>query len=170
MITTRQWIYLISAAAGLLLVLTPRKAWALPPAGEQYRDWLDQATAAFNLPPLLLHRVAYQESHFRPEIVSGKLRSSAGAVGIMQLVPRWHPSVDATNPKDSIFYAASYLYHLRQRFGSWAPALAAYNLGPTAVDKLDGVKGNQYHWWDLLAAPKETRDYVREILNDVKVT
>jgi len=159
---------LVAAGVGLLLVI-PRKAWALPPAGEPYRAWLEDASRQFDLPPLLLARVAWQESRFRPEIIDGSVTSKAGAVGIMQIIPRWHPGVDARDPKASIYYAASYLYHLHRRFGRWDLALAGYNLGPTGVDKLDGDATDKAQSWDLLSAPLETRRYVSQILNDVKV-
>ncbi len=50
----------------------------------------------YNLPKNLLARVAYQESHFRPSIINGTQKSSKGAVGIMQIIPKWHPNVDPT--------------------------------------------------------------------------
>lgn len=164
-----RWMIGAAVAVGAIIMTLPRKAWALPPAGEPYRADLDAASAQFNLPPLLLHRVAWQESHFRPEIINGTLKSSAGAVGIMQIVPRWHPDVDPTDPRASIYYAAAYLYRNFRRFGRWDLALAAYNLGPTAVNNLDGDPTDKAQPWDLLQAPKETRDYVSQILNDVKV-
>jgi soluble lytic murein transglycosylase-like protein len=78
-------------------------------------------------------------------------KSPAGAVGIMQIMPKWH-GVDAEEPVSSIFYAAWYLKKQYQRFGSWRLAIAAYNAGPSAVAKYDDVPPYQ-----------ETRAYVRRV-------
>jgi hypothetical protein len=68
------------------------------------------------------------ESKFDPDIVSDK-----GAVGIAQLVPRWHPTVDARDPYASLLYAARLLKAHLNEFGSESLALAAYNAGAGAV-------------------------------------
>lgn len=133
--------------------------WRMPKAGRVYEERLDDASLKFGLPKNLLARVAYQESRFRPEIIDGTISSSAGAKGIMQIVPRWHPDVDPLNPDEAIPYAAEYLKRLFNRFGSWSDALVAYNWG----------QGNLSRWQkgELLTMPKETRDYVSEIMKDV---
>lgn len=135
--------------------------WAPPAAAAPYLDALDRATQAYGLPPLLLARVAYQESRFRPDIITGAKKSSAGAEGIMQIVPRWHPDVDPLDPTAAIDYAAKYLRGLHDRFGSWSVALAAYNWGQgnQSKDLRDGIVGNEW--------PAETRAYVRDITADV---
>jgi hypothetical protein len=74
------------------------------------------------------------ESGYDPDLVSAK-----GAVGIAQIVPRWHPDVDARDPEASLTYASRLLAsHLRE-FGSERLALAAYNAGQGAVHSV----GNQ---------------------------
>lgn len=118
------------------------------------------ATARYGLPPTLLEAVAYRESRFRPDIVSGQLRSSKGAVGIMQIIPRFHPTLGesgALDPTQAIPYAASYLRKLFDQFGDWKLAVAAYNWGQGNLQKdlADQVIGNQW--------PTETRNYVAEI-------
>ena len=137
--------------------------WSPPAAAAPYLDALERATRAYGLPPLLLARVAYQESRFRPDIITGATKSSAGAEGIMQIVPRWHPGVDPLDPAAAIDYAAKYLRGLYDRFGSWSLALAAYNWGQgnQSKDLRDGVVGNEW--------PAETRAYVRDITTDVGV-
>lgn len=109
------------------------------------------------IPAGLLHRLIYQESRFRSDIIDGRTVSSAGAVGIAQIVPKWHPGVDARDPIQSIQYAAQYLATLRDRLGNWRLALAGYNWGPTNVSN----DKSGMTW------PKETRDYVAQISNDV---
>jgi soluble lytic murein transglycosylase-like protein len=127
--------------------------WTLPAAGYKYKNDLDRATLIYQLPKNLLARVAAQESDFRPNVISNR-----GAVGLMQIVPRFHRSVDPTIPKDSIFYAAEYLRNLYNRFGSWKLALAAYNWGPTNLQK----KG-------IANAPRETKNYVAQISHDINL-
>lgn len=128
--------------------------WRTPPAGQRFETFFEQATQQYNLPPGLLSRVAYQESRYRPDA-----RSPAGAVGLMQIVPRWHPEARPEDPIHSIFYAAGYLRDLYNRFGTWPLALAAYNWGPTNITR----KG-------LQRAPRETRNYVVEIMRDTGIS
>jgi soluble lytic murein transglycosylase-like protein len=119
------------------------------------------ATRAYGLPRRLLEAVGYRESRFRPEIISGALPSSAGAIGVMQIVPKWHPSIGeagARDPARAIPYAAKYLRELYGQFGTWPLALAAYNWGPGNLQKhLAAGKGPEL--W-----PAETRTYVAEII------
>lgn len=123
---------------------------------EKYRATIAAAEFKYSLPTGLLHRLIFQESHFRTDIITGKTISSAGAIGIAQIVPKWHPGVDPYDPTASIYYAASYLKQLRKQTSSWSEAIAAYNWGIGNLQR-SGL-GN---------APKETRDYVAQITADV---
>ena len=89
--------------------------------------------------------------------------SSAGAMGIAQIVPKWHPDVDPLNPTQSIYYAAQYLKNLQKQFGEWRKALAAYNWGPGNLSKAIIKYGDD--WLDY--APTETRNYVTQIWGDI---
>ena len=146
-------------------LLTPRKSWALPAGAQPYAPDILAAETNNGLPPKLLARVLYQESRYRPDIISGETKSSAGAVGIAQIVPRWHPGVNPLNPTESIYYAADYLRQLHDRFGSWPLALAAYNWGQGNVNNALKAKGTD--WFSAL--PTETRNYVNQITADVAV-
>lgn len=139
--------------------------WTLPPAGLPYRANLALAEQRYGLPTGLLGRVAWQESRFRPDIIRGETVSSAGAVGLMQIVPRWHPEVDPTDPIASIDYAAQYLRRLYDRFGDWQQALAAYNWGPTNLAMALKSEGRQWRQ----ALPRETQNYITDISRDVPV-
>ncbi len=87
-----------------------------------------QAASSAGLDPALFVAMIDVESGFDPDAASG-----AGAIGIAQIVPRWHPGVDPRDPYASLTYAARLLAsHLRE-FGSERLALAAYNAGPGAV-------------------------------------
>jgi soluble lytic murein transglycosylase-like protein len=86
----------------------------------------------------LLAAVAGQESRFDPAA-----RSGADAQGLMQLEPSTASAYGDSDPYDMYAKAragASYLHDLLVRYqGSLPLALAAYNAGPTAVDKAAGV-------------------------------
>jgi hypothetical protein len=112
----------------------------------------------YDLDPALLEAIATVESHGNPEAVS-----SAGAQGLMQLMPataRRFRVADPFDPVDNALGAARFLDHLRrwQRDRSGAPLglpefLAAYNAGEGAVDKYHGVPPYP-----------ETQEYVRRVL------
>lgn len=152
------------AAVGGGIVVTTRK-WP-GEAPEPYKGRITAAEIREGLPHNLLARLLWQESKFRPDIISGATVSSAGAIGIAQIVPRWHPDVDPRDPWASIDYAARYLRDLRRQTGSWEMALAAYNWGIGNLNKALNTYGRA----NVLAyAPRETRNYVSDITGDVPV-
>lgn len=132
--------------------------FTLPRAAAPYADAIRAAENRYAVLPGLLARVLYQESHFRPDIVSGAERSPVGAIGIAQFMPATAAElgVDPFDPYSSIDGAARYLRNLFDRFGSWQLALAAYNWGQGNVAR----RG-------LGEAPAETRDYIAAIAADV---
>ncbi len=130
-------------------------AWEPPAAAGPYLAAIHEAEHREGIPHNLLARVLYQESRFRPDIINCKTVSAAGAKGIAQIVPKWHPGVNPCDPWESIDYAASYLAQLRHQAGSWERALAAYNWGIGNL-KRHGMAG----------APAETRNYVASIKAD----
>ncbi|MDX6441937.1 MAG: soluble lytic murein transglycosylase [Gaiellaceae bacterium] len=95
----------------------------------------------YDLNPALLAAVIDQESKFRADA-----KSSAGAVGLMQLLPDTAKGIaihtggskfvtsDLYNPEINIRYGAWYLHHLIQKYGDERLALAAYNAGQENVD------------------------------------
>lgn len=107
------------------------------------------------IPKTMLVGLAYQESHFRPDIISGDTVSPAGALGIMQIVPKWHPDVNPLDPIASINYAAKYLRTLYNKFGTWELALQAYNWGEGNLTKYLTDGGD---------IPPETASYSAQIL------
>lgn len=146
--------------ASTQLAAAARRIFALPQTAQQYADAIRTAEQANGIPESLLGRVLYQESRFRPDIISGQTRSPVGAVGIAQFMPataaEW--GVNATDPYSSIDGAGRYLRWLYERLGSWEKALAGYNWGIGNVQRQG-----------LEKAPAETRAYVSEILSDVDV-
>ena len=89
-----------------------------------------------------------QESGFNPTITS-----PAGAVGIAQIVPKWHPGVDPLDPFESLEYAANLMSAHYTQFKRWDLALAAYNAGAGAVQQYNGIPPFP-----------ETQNYVKAIM------
>jgi soluble lytic murein transglycosylase len=96
----------------------------------------------YDLNPALLAAVIEQESKFRADA-----RSSAGAIGLMQLQPATAKGIalrtggsrfvlsDLYHPEINVRYGAWYLHHLLQKYGDERLALAAYNAGQENVDR-----------------------------------
>jgi soluble lytic murein transglycosylase-like protein len=97
----------------------------------------DQAADKYGLPRWLVRSVMRAESGFQPHAVSPK-----GAIGLMQLMPGTAQTLGA-DPKDPAQNAdagARYLRDLLQMYnGALWHALAAYNAGPGAVAKYNGL-------------------------------
>jgi hypothetical protein len=117
------------------------------------RDYALGAAKRNGVPMDLFERQISQESGFSPKAYNAK----SGATGIAQIIPRWHPGVDPTDPIASLDYAAKWMADLRRIYGSWRAALAAYNWGPANVAKWDGQRET---------LPEETRHYLDVILGD----
>lgn len=101
-----------------------------------YADLFRAAGAEHGIQPSVLAAVAKTESAFDPRAVS-----HAGAQGLMQFMPGTaaEMGVDPWDPASSIDGAARYLTQNLRRFGSLELALAAYNAGPGAVQRYDGI-------------------------------
>lgn len=99
----------------------------------RYDDFIIQAAKRHKLDPLLIKAVIKVESDFNPKAISSK-----GAQGLMQIMPKnsrnWGIK-DPFNPRESIFYGSWYLKKQLDEFKELKLALAAYNVGPTAVKK-----------------------------------
>jgi soluble lytic murein transglycosylase-like protein len=104
-----------------------------------------------NIAPELVAAVAHTESKFVPTA-----RSGAGAVGLMQLVPRtgkWLGATNLTDPTQNITAGAKYLKYLTDRFGGdQQKAIAAYNAGEGNVRRFGGIPPF-----------RETRNYVQRV-------
>lgn len=140
-----------------------KPSWAIPEAGFPFASTFHRVEKFNGLPRNLLARIAYRESRFRPDVINGITVSRAGAVGIMQIVPKWHPDVNPYDPIESIEYAGRFMkYLIDQNHGNIALALASYNWGLANVRKnYDSDKGK------FRRMPSETRDYVRVIMADL---
>ena len=99
---------------------------------------IEEAARTHGVDPRLVAAVASRESAWNPNAVS-----PAGACGIMQLMPataRFLGLADLFDPRANIFAGTHYLRTLLDTFhGDLDLALAAYNAGPGAVQKYNGV-------------------------------
>jgi soluble lytic murein transglycosylase len=131
------------AAAAVWIAATrgavPGMSTALYPI--HYRQSIARVAKQYHLDPFMVAAVVKTESGYDP-----RARSSAGAVGLMQLMPdtatwitglaSWKGSDKPvlTDPDDNLELGACYLAFLLQRFGGDVrPALAAYNAGQGTV-------------------------------------
>lgn len=139
--------------------LTPRAVaipgqGGIPPYTGSYRgEYLEmarQAARTHGIPEDLFLRLVQQESGWK-----ANAESHAGALGLAQLMPDTASllGVDPSDPRQNLEGGARYLRQQYDRFRSWRLALAAYNAGPDAVVKHDGVP--PYN---------ETQGYVKAIL------
>ncbi len=127
----------------------PAPVRGISAAVRRYEPLFAQATARYGLPPGLLAAVAQVESAGNASAVS-----HAGAQGLMQLMPATAKGlgVNALDPAQAVDGAARLLKGHLGSFGSLDLALAAYNAGPGAVRRYDGVPPYA-----------ETQSYVRKV-------
>jgi Transglycosylase SLT domain/SPOR domain len=113
---------------------------------------IESAARTQSLPVAFLTRLIWQESSFRPHVIS-----PAGAQGIAQFMPKTAGQRGLANPFDpeeAIPKSAELLASLKERFGNFGLAAAAYNAGPARVANWLTGHGN---------LPAETQNYVLTI-------
>jgi len=164
-------------AAGLLLVaaagggaVVAIQAWKQSANAQKWIPFLEQAGAEFGLPEDFLSAVAQQESSFRSDVIDGTRSSKAGALGLMQLEPKYFTTVRRPVPftdqdtQDQITEAAAQLSRLYTQLfplasstgqNPWALVLAGYNAGAQAVKDAGGIPPYA-----------ETQNYVARILGN----
>lgn len=108
----------------------------------QWQSHIASAALRLDLPEGWLHSVIHAESGGCSTMNGEPTVSSAGAMGLMQLMPRTWASYrerlqlgdDPHEPHDNILARSAYLRDLYDRYG-WPGALAAYHAGPTRYDE-----------------------------------
>jgi len=117
-------------------ILAERPVYAGGP--QNFKKYIRLASIENNLDPALLEAIIKVESDFDPAALS-----KAGAVGLMQLMQSTadqYQVQDRYNPRENIKAGAKHLSYLLNRFGgNLKLALAAYNAGPSTVEKYQGV-------------------------------
>ncbi len=144
--------------SGVVNMVTPG-AWLTSGNASTYVPYINSVESDLGIPQNLLARIAYEESHFRTDIVTGAVKSSAGAVGLMQLMPQYFPGAGA-NWQADVRTAGNLLVSLYQKYGDWQLAIAAYNDGQ---GNIDGYLAGTH------PLPLETQQYVADIVGDVPV-
>ena len=120
------------------------------------QELVTRAAVRAGLPPEIVHSVAKAESGYQPNAVSPK-----GAVGLMQLMPGTAAELNADphDPAQNAEAGAKYLRDLLLKYENdphqVSKAVAAYNAGPGAVDKYNGIPPY-----------RETVDYVNRVLKE----
>jgi hypothetical protein len=112
---------------------------------------IQEAAQGAGVPAGIVKAVIHAESAFDANAVS-----RAGAMGLMQLMPGTARELGVLDPfraDENVHGGARYLRNLHDRYGSWTYTLAAYNAGPTAVDRYQGIPPFA-----------ETQAYVRRVL------
>ena len=107
------------------------------PLLNRYDALLQKKAHQYGVPVALLKAVCVAESGMNPNAVS-----RVGAQGLMQLMPPTARELgvqDAFDPEQNVDGGTRYLAQQYRRFGSYRLALAAYNAGPGAVQKHNGI-------------------------------
>jgi hypothetical protein len=112
------------------------------------KDYASLMAIQRGLDPVIFRRQINQESGWDMYVMS-----SAGAIGIAQIVPRFHPKMNPWEPYEALTYAAALMASHMAAFGRIDYALAAYNAGADAVRQHHGVPPY-----------RQTQNYVRSIL------
>jgi soluble lytic murein transglycosylase len=164
----------IARSAGVTGQMLVHEGWPTP---------YDPPTAS--LDPAVAYGIMRQESSFDPAVVS-----SAGAVGLMQLLPATAQHTAYTNgiayngnlfdPNQNMVLGTAYLAHQAQNFDNCLPlAIAAYNGGPTNVARWLAAYGdpelgnkpggaNIIDWIEEIPF-SETRNYVQRVVENITI-
>jgi soluble lytic murein transglycosylase len=139
--------------------------------GTYYSDLVLPESQSYNLDPLVVWSMMRQESFFE-----GFIRSSAGARGLMQIMPAtgqgivdqigWPPNFTADDlyrPSVSISLGIEYLDQQRASLGDLYPALAAYNAGPGNAANWRGMAPSDPDLYLEVIRLDEPRRYIKAI-------
>jgi len=131
-------------------VISPRPRTRVP-RERDYDRLIVKVAARYRVEPGLVKAVIAAESNFKPDAVS-----RVGAQGLMQLMPATAAALGVERPfgiVENMDGGVRYLREMLDRYGDLARAIAAYNAGPTAVDRYRGIPPY-----------RETQAYVKRVL------
>lgn len=123
------------------------------PTADSVQAMCKEVAMKYGLDQAVFQALVQTESDFNPKLVS-----SAGAMGLAQLMPKTAEQLgvrDPFDPRQNLEGGAKYLAQMVKQFnGDMKLALAAYNAGPGAVTRAGGVPPFP-----------ETQDYVRKVIS-----
>ena len=123
-----------------------------PLVKNKFEKEIQAAALKWGVKPSLIKAIIHAESSFKPGV-----QSSAGAQGLMQLMPATQKTYSVKNPYDpnqNIQAGTEYLKHLLKKYNNNVKlSLAAYNAGETAVKKY----GNS------VPPYRETENYIKRV-------
>ena len=135
----------------------------------EYSEYVQKYSEEYGVDCDIIYAVIKCESNFNPNA-----KSSAGAMGLMQMMPSTFKDVQSRlgeeleddalyDPETSIKYGTYYLKHLYDAFGDWDLVFAAYNAGRGNVSKW--LKNEKYSTdGKLVKIPfPETERYVKKV-------
>lgn len=149
---------------------------------EAYKSYIEKYSGIYEIETPLPFAIMREESRFSSSVVS-----SAGAIGLMQIMPKTgkdiSSKINVRNFKADLLYEPSYniqfgVYELKRLYDKWfnmlkdktaalAFTIASYNAGETAVRRWKPILFDKYSDVDLFMESipyKETRGYVNRVL------
>lgn len=141
---------------------------------KDYSEYVEKYSDMYNVDENLVYAIIKNESNFDKDA-----KSSAGAVGLMQIMEETAEDVIATldfeeynlySPNDNIQIGTKYFSYLLEKYKEPSLALAAYNAGLGNVDdwiKKGIIKSDGTDYENIPF--KETNMYVRKILRDYEI-
>lgn len=118
---------------------------------DKFTEEINQASKKWGVEKSVIMAIIHAESAFKKQA-----NSSAGAQGLMQLMPKTQLTYNVKNPFDpaqNIDAGVAYFKHLMKRYNDIDISLAAYNSGETAVEK----------YGKTIPPFEETQEYVRRV-------
>ncbi|MCF6301041.1 MAG: lytic transglycosylase domain-containing protein [Proteobacteria bacterium] len=125
--------------------------YTTPLVTDKFSSEINHAANKWEIDSSLIKAIIHAESSFKE-----KANSSAGAQGLMQLMPGTQKTYKVTNPynpSQNINAGTAYLKHLMNTYSNLDVALAAYNSGETAVER----------YGKTIPPFPETQEYVRRV-------
>jgi soluble lytic murein transglycosylase len=158
---------LISLFANLIISLVQKASYP-----KKYEEFVEKYASEYNVPEYVIYAVIDTESGFDPNA-----RSSAGAFGLMQMIPSTLKFLasdehldedvefdDLADPETAIRYGTYYLRYLFNKFHKWSVVFAAYNGGEGRVAEWLNDPKYSSDGETLKKIPiKETRNYVKKV-------
>lgn len=143
------------------VTITDKKGWVeeetQPKKENKIEDAIVTSAVKYGVDEKLIKSLIKQESNFDPQCVS-----SAGAIGLMQIMPNTIKKFNVKDPYDiyqNVDAGTKHLKGMIERYsGDIVKAVAAYNCGGNALDK-SGFESLE----DVSMLPKETRIHVTKV-------